>query len=94
LRAATVRIQTDRGHQVISNGPYSVIRHPGYLGAGLWALGTPLVLGSAWGLVPAGIAIAALVARTRLEDRTLRNELPGYPEYAQRVPYRLIPYLW
>ncbi len=91
---ATVRIQKDRDHRVISTGPYAIIRHPGYLGASLWALGTPLIIGSAYGLVPAAIAIAALVTRTRLEDRTLRAELPGYADYTRRVRYRLLPYVW
>jgi protein-S-isoprenylcysteine O-methyltransferase Ste14 len=90
----TVRIQTDRGHKVVTSGPYAMVRHPGYLGLGLWAFGTPLILGSACGLIPAAVAVATLVARTALEDRTLRGELPGYADYARRVRYRLLPCLW
>jgi protein-S-isoprenylcysteine O-methyltransferase Ste14 len=57
-------------------------------------IGMPLSLGSLWALIPAGIACLLLVVRTILEDRTLRTELPGYEEFAQRVRYRLIPWVW
>jgi protein-S-isoprenylcysteine O-methyltransferase Ste14 len=89
-----VRIQTDRGHRVVSAGPYAAVRHPGYVGASLWALGSPLIGGSAYGLIPAGVTVLILVLRTYLEDKTLRVELPGYAEYAQRVRYRLLPGVW
>jgi protein-S-isoprenylcysteine O-methyltransferase Ste14 len=90
----TVRIQTDRGHTVIDSGPYALVRHPGYLAAGLLVLGLPLSLGSYWALVPAALSNVLLVVRTALEDRTLREELPGYKEYTQRVRYRLVPGVW
>ncbi len=90
----TVRIQTDRDHRVVSTGPYAFVRHPGYVGASLWALGSPLIVGSAFGLIPAGLAVAVLVFRTRREDRTLQAELPGYAQYAQRVKSRLLPGIW
>ncbi len=90
----TVRIQIDRHHHVIMTGPYAVVRHPGYVGACLWALGSPLIVGSAYGLIPAGITVGLLVLRTYLEDKTLQAELPGYVDYAQRVRYRLLPGIW
>ena len=90
----TVRIQTERGHQVVDAGPYRMVRHPGYVGGVLYCLGTALCLGSMWALVPAGIAVALLVARTKYEDQTLQSELPGYGEYAKRVRFRLIPGVW
>jgi protein-S-isoprenylcysteine O-methyltransferase Ste14 len=90
----TVRIQTDRGHTVIDTGPYALVRHPGYVAAGLLVLGLPLSLGSFWALVPAVISYLLLVVRTALEDRMLQDELPGYKEYARRVQYRLIPGVW
>ncbi len=92
--SATVRIQDDRGHSVVSTGPYAIVRHPGYLGGLIAYLGTGLALGSYWALLPALLTLAGIAARTALEDRTLRAELPGYEEYASRVRYRLLPGVW
>jgi protein-S-isoprenylcysteine O-methyltransferase Ste14 len=89
-----VRIQTDRGHHVIDTGPYSIIRHPGYVFSFAFFLGIPLALGSLWGLIPAAPMCLMVLVRTVLEDRTLQAELPGYREYAQRVRYRLLPGIW
>ena len=88
----TVRIQED--HRVVDTGPYRWLRHPGYLGLVLWALSTPLLLLSWWGLVPAALTAAWVVVRTALEDRFLRSELPGYEGYAARVRWRLVPGVW
>jgi protein-S-isoprenylcysteine O-methyltransferase Ste14 len=91
----TVRIQQDRGHQVIDTGPYRIVRHPGYIATIIgFIFATPFLLGSWWSFVPAGIAAASLIVRTYLEDLTLQKELPGYALYAQRVCYRLIPGIW
>ncbi len=91
----TVRIQTDRGHKVVDTGPYRFIRHPGYVATILgFILAPPLMLRSWWAFVPAGVAVLSLVIRTALEDRTLRRELEGYAEYAGRVRYRLVPWVW
>jgi len=90
----TVRIQTDRGHRVIDTGSYSLVRHPGYVSGFLCFIGMPLSLGSLWALIPAILSCLLLVVRTAFEDRTLRDELTGYKEYAQRVRYRLIPGVW
>ena len=92
--SGTVRIQTERGHRVVSSGPYRWMRHPGYAGALLTYLATPLWLDSGWAFIPAVLITAALIVRTRLEDRTLQEELSGYSEYSQRVRYRLVPGLW
>jgi protein-S-isoprenylcysteine O-methyltransferase Ste14 len=89
-----VRIQTERGHQVIDIGPYALIRHPGYFAAVLLFVGIALSLGSWWALIPAGFGSLVLVLRTVWEDRTLHAELPGYAEYAQRVRFRLVPGVW
>ncbi len=90
----TVRIQTERGHTVVSSGPYRIVRHPMYVGAFLIHLALPFVLGSVWALTVTVILTLLLVVRTRLEDQTLRRELPGYVEYAEHTRYRLIPGLW
>jgi len=92
--SGVVRIQTDRGHRVVSTGPYRLIRHPGYAGA-LWAyLAIPLLLDSAWAFIPALLLVGVLVLRTALEDRTLQEELPGYKEFARKTRFRLIPWVW
>jgi protein-S-isoprenylcysteine O-methyltransferase Ste14 len=92
--ALTVRIQSERGHCVVSAGPYEIVRHPGYVGMAGLTLATPLALGSLLSFIPAGVCVLLFVVRTALEDRTLRAELPGYAEYARRVRWRLIPGLW
>ena len=92
--SATVRIQTERGHQVVTGGPYAYVRHPGYVGAILFQIVTPLMLGSVWAFVPSIIAAMLFVVRTSLEDRTLQAELPGYADYAQHTRYRLLPGVW
>ena len=89
-----VRIQTDRGHRVVASGPYRWMRHPGYAGALLTYLATPVFLNSRWAFVPAAFITIALVIRTRLEDRALQDELEGYRDYAQRVSYHLLPGVW
>lgn len=90
----TVRIQEDRDHKVITSGPYKIVRHPGYSCEIINLFATPLILGSLWGFVPVGIIIFIFIIRTALEDRTLRKELPGYEEYANKTHYRLFPYIW
>ena len=90
------RIQDDRDHRVVTTGPYAVVRHPGYLGAivGVGAVATPLMLGSAWTFVPAGIVAALFIVRAALEDRMLQRKLAGYGDYARRTRYRLVPGIW
>ncbi len=89
-----VRIQSDRGHRVVSSGPYRWVRHPGYAGALLTYWATPLLLDALWAFAPVLLLTAALVIRTQLEDETLQEQLPGYREYAQQVRYRLAPGIW
>jgi protein-S-isoprenylcysteine O-methyltransferase Ste14 len=92
--STVVRIQDDRDHQVVTTGPYQYVRHPTYVGTILFGLCTPLLLGSWWALIPGGLIAILFVIRTALEDRTLRDELPGYAGYAERVRYRLLPGVW
>jgi protein-S-isoprenylcysteine O-methyltransferase Ste14 len=93
--SGVVRIQKERGHHVISAGPYAVVRHPGYAGALLTYFAAPLLLDSPWTFVPVIFMTVVLVIRTALEDRTLKHELPGYKEYAtQKTRYRLLPGIW
>jgi protein-S-isoprenylcysteine O-methyltransferase Ste14 len=92
--ASTVRIQAERGHTVISRGPYRLMRHPGYLGGVLFALGSPLLLGSLWAYIPSVVVVITTCVRTSREDLMLQNELAGYSEYARRVRWRLLPWIW
>ena len=92
--SSVVRIQTDRGHHVVQEGPYRFVRHPGYVGAILLGLASAVVLGSIWALIPAGLMATLIIVRTALEDITLRRELPGYSAYARKVKYRLLPGVW
>ena len=89
-----IRIQGERGHHVIDQGPYAVVRHPGYLGVLIFAPASALALGSWWALIPAGIHCALIVRRVLVEDRFLHAKLAGYEEYAARVRHRVIPGVW
>ncbi|MBN1264148.1 MAG: isoprenylcysteine carboxylmethyltransferase family protein [Anaerolineales bacterium] len=88
-----VRIGVE-GHTVFRSGPYAAMRHPGYTGGLVFNPGIPLLLSSGWAYIPAGITILALGSRTMLEDRFLRQNLPGYEEYASIVRWRLLPGVW
>jgi protein-S-isoprenylcysteine O-methyltransferase Ste14 len=89
-----VRIQTERGHTVITTGPYRWVRHPAYAGSLLLLLGAPIMLSSWWALIPSLIAALLMIVRTALEDKTLQAELPGYQEFTQQTRYRLLPGVW
>jgi protein-S-isoprenylcysteine O-methyltransferase Ste14 len=89
-----VRIQEDRGQKVISTGPYHYVRHPMYSGIVLFAVGSPLLLGSSYGVLGGFLFVAILARRAVLEERTLRENLPGYVAYMEQVKYRLIPWIW
>ena len=89
-----VRLQTDRGQQVVSSGPYRWMRHPGYAGALLVYLVTPLFLDSALVYLPTLLVIGLYVLRTSMEDGFLQGNLEGYRDYAGQVRYRLLPGIW
>ncbi|SRR6266851_950602 len=90
-----VRVQEERGQTVISTGPYHLVRHPMYAGGLFMFLGTPLLLGSWYGLLLLVVLfLPALFVRIVLEERTLRQELSGYEDYMKQVKYRLVPYIW
>jgi len=86
-----VRIQKDRGHKVIMNGPYSIIRHPGYAGIIFQNILFPLIIGSVYAFIPVALLAIFFIIRTELEDKTLQKELEGYKEYTKKVKYRLLP---
>lgn len=92
--SSTVRIQTERDHTVCENGLYSLVRHPAYMGSVIQSLGFPLLFGSLWSIIPVFLSIVLLITRTCLEDKTLKNELKGYREYAGKTKYKMIPFAW
>lgn len=87
-------IQTFEGQKVISTGLYGLVRHPMYMGVLVMVIGTPLALGSHWGLLILALTLPVLIWRILDEEKLLKNDLPGYTEYAQKVRYRLVPYIW
>src|SRR5206468_4878354 len=88
------RIQHERGHTLVTSGPYRFVRHPGYVGAILASTCGGVALGSLWSLVPLAPFALLFLRRTAVEDRMLRADLDGYVGYAERVRYRLVPGLW
>ena len=92
--SAVVRIQMERDQTVATGGPYRYVRHPGYVGYILSWVATALALGSLWALISAGLMIVTMVIRTALEDRALKEKLPGYDAYCHKVRYRLLPAIW
>ena len=92
--SAMVRIQAERGHAVVTAGPYRLVRHPAYAGAILSNLAMPVMLNSLWALIPATLLAVGTVVRTALEDQTLIAELPGYTQYCHQTRFRLLPGVW
>ena len=92
--SATVRIQSDRNHTVVTRGPYMYVRHPGYLGGIIYTIMTPVALGSWAALLPGLFVVGIFIVRTCFEDKVLQKELNGYRDYSRTVRYRLIPGIW
>jgi protein-S-isoprenylcysteine O-methyltransferase Ste14 len=89
-----VEIQKERGHRVITTGPYQYVRHPMYFGVIVLFFSIPVALGSLWSLIPSAVLTLLILIRTYLEDKTLREELEGYKSYAEKVRYKIIPGIW
>lgn len=90
--ARTVRVE--EGQEVISTGPYAVVRHPMYVGLSLMMLSAPLALGSWWALIPALATPPSLMLRIVDEEAAMMAGLPGYAEYTRKVRWRLLPGVW
>jgi protein-S-isoprenylcysteine O-methyltransferase Ste14 len=91
---SAANIKVFKGQKVISTGPYALVRHPMYTGTLLFTLASPPALGSWWGFLPALLVMPMLVWRIVDEEKLLSAELPGYADYARRVRYRLVPFIW
>jgi protein-S-isoprenylcysteine O-methyltransferase Ste14 len=89
-----LRIAQEKGHTVCASGAYQYVRHPGYLGAILFDLATPLILNSVWALIPSALTVVTIILRASLEDRALQRGLNGYENYCQEVRFRLLPAVW
>ncbi|MEA2830204.1 MAG: hypothetical protein QOF22_952 [Bradyrhizobium sp.] len=89
-----VKLQTERGHRVVSSGPYAFVRHPMYSGSVLFFVGAPLLLGSWWGVAMSPLFTVLFTIRAKIEERALIAGLPGYADYTKRVRFRLLPGLW
>ena len=87
-------VEVEKEQSVISSGPYGVVRHPMYVGMILLYVFSPLVLGSYWAMIPALFILPVIVARILNEEKVLARDLNGYPEYMQKVRYRLVPGVW
>lgn len=92
--APVVKIQKERGQTVITTGPYAIVRHPLYFGALFYVAATSLVLGSWWGLATVPLVAAGFAIRIPIEEQALRAGLQGYDDYARRIRWRLIPFVW
>lgn len=92
--STVVVVQVERRHVVCDVGPYELVRHPGYLSSIVILLAIPVAMGSLLAFVPALIAVGVVLRRTRLEDRFLHHNLAGYPAYAARVRWRLVPFVY
>lgn len=92
--APAVQVQTDRAQEVIQTGPYALVRHPLYAGAMLWMIGTPLLLGSRWGLIGSALLILLVAVRAVGEEKVLAEGLAGYDDYRRKVRFRLLPGVW
>jgi protein-S-isoprenylcysteine O-methyltransferase Ste14 len=92
--SAAVRMQKDRGQQVVSTGVYGFIRHPMYLGTVLLSAGAPMLLGSLWGIGLSLLGTLLVAGRIVGEEKMLADELEGYADYTKKVRYRLIPCVW
>jgi len=90
--SATIELAPDQ--QVVSTGPYAIVRHPMYAGALVMLLGIPIALGSWWGVLVIAAMLPALIWRLIEEERFLARNLPGYVEYQDKTRYRLIPLVW
>src|SRR5262249_35857943 len=92
--APVVRHQAEREHRVVDTGVYAIVRHPMYAGIGLYSIGMAFWLYSYAAAIVALVPLAILAVRIVFEERFLVRSLPGYTEYAQKVRYRLVPYIW
>ena len=88
-------LRTTPGQAVVSTGPYRIIRHPGYLGVGLYLVGLTATF-ALWPPVVASAMVMAWFLVKRIKDEEPRNRagMDGYDDYMKAVRWRLIPWVW
>jgi protein-S-isoprenylcysteine O-methyltransferase Ste14 len=91
---SSATIEVAENQKVISTGPYALVRHPMYASALLYLVGTPLALGSYWGLLALAFVMPFLIWRLMEEEKFLAKNLLGYMEYQNQVRHHLVPYVW
>ena len=91
---ASRTIEVKMGQKVVTTGPYSIIRHPMYLGTIVMYLLTPIALGSWWAVPVFLLFIPLFIWRIANEEKVLLRDLPGYHEYCQEKRHRLLPHIW
>lgn len=88
-----IRIQAERGHHLITRGPYRWLRHPGYLAMIVAIPASALAIGSWLALISAAGFCLIIMRRARWEDEILKDELAGYMDYMHRVPSSFFPHV-
>jgi protein-S-isoprenylcysteine O-methyltransferase Ste14 len=91
---SSATIDVYAGQTVVSTGPYAIVRHPMYVGGFLMFLGMSVALGSWWGMPVLTLMMPALIWRLLDEEKLLTEKLPGYADYKNKVPWRLVPFVW
>lgn len=92
--SSVIRIQTDRGHHLVTNGPYRYVRHPAYATVPYLFAGGGVALGSWLAALIGLLLVLPILRRTAQEDRVLREQLEGYSAYAEKVRWRVLPGIW
>ena len=87
-------IEVQSGQRVVDTGLYGIVRHPMYSATLVLFLSMPIVLGSPFSFVIMLAYLPIIAKRIRNEEEVLASGLEGYPEYMDRVKWRLIPHIW
>ena len=79
--------------KLVTSGPYTIVRHPLYLGEGIALAGTVILYLSPWAVALFAAQICCQLYRIRYEEEVLTVAFPEYEAYATRS-FRVIPGLY